>query len=242
MSTSKSNKKSAENKKMKALFSAVCLCMMALGLIIYYSAEHKSPTENQVNEQTTLEVTQAVQNPVTARVSETQTETTKAATTETVTKKAKKKKQEPATMEQGESNTPYKSYYKYPLGEAVAYGYSEEPVYNETMGDWRAHAAVDFKGKEGDEVCAINDGLVLKVSKDSLYDYTVVIDHGGKLTATYAGLHSVAVKEGKYVTIGQELGTLGKAPAESALGTHLHFETSLDGKPVNPLDVMGKTE
>ena len=234
MSTSKSKN---ENKNIKALFSVVCLCIVALGLIVYFSTNDNRKVENQVNEQTTLEVTAAVQNPVTIR------ETTTEKQTEADTTKAKKqKKSEPSTMEQNETNTPYKSYYKYPLGEAVVNGYSEELVYSNTMGDWRSHAAIDFKGEEGDEIVAINDGLVLDVYKDNMYSYVVVIDHGGKLTAKYCGLKSVGVKKGSYVNIGKKIGTLGTIPAESADGAHLHFETEIDGKSVNPLEVMGKIE
>ena len=234
MSTSKSKN---ENKNIKALFSVVCLCIVALGLIVYFSANDSRKSENQVNEQTTLEVTAAVQNPVTVR------ETTTEKQTEVSTKKAKTtKKTEPSTMEQNETNTPYKSYYKYPLGEAVVNGYSEELVYSKTMGDWRSHAAVDFKGEENDEIVAINDGLVLDVYKDNMYSQVVVIDHGGKLVAKYCGLKSVSVKKGSYVNIGKKIGTLGSVPAEAADGTHLHFETELDGKSVNPLEVMGKIE
>ena len=232
MSSSKSKK---ENRNVKALFSAVCLSIIVLGLIVYLSTNSTSKNET-VNEATTLEITTEVQKAVT--VTET---TTKAKQTTTARKKAVKTTV-PSTMEQGENNIPYKSYYKYPLTEAVANGYSEELVFDKTMGDWRAHPAVDFKGKEGDEVVAINDGLVIDVYKDNMYGQVVVIDHGAKLVAKYCGLKSVNVKKGSYVDIGNTIGTLGTIPAESALDTHLHLETELDGKSVNPLDVMGKTE
>ncbi|MBR3148832.1 MAG: M23 family metallopeptidase [Eubacterium sp.] len=232
MSTSKSKK---ENKNIKALFSVVCLCIIALGLVVYFSTNSKS-SENQVNEQTTLEVTTDVQNPVTIP------ETTTKKESKTKAKKKATTTTEPSSMEVGENNTPYKSYYKYPLGEAVVNGYSEELVFDKTMGDWRAHTAVDFKGNEGDSVVAINDGLVLDVYTDSMLGQVVVIDHGGKLVAKYCGLKSVSVKKGRYVNIGNKIGTLGKIPAEGELKGHLHFETALDGKSVNPLDVMGKTE
>ncbi|MBQ8077402.1 MAG: M23 family metallopeptidase [Eubacterium sp.] len=231
MSTSKSKN---DNKNIKALFSVVCLCIIALGLIVYFSTNTKVKTDNQVNENTTLAVTTEVQNPVTVTETTTAAPTTKKATT---TKKA-----EPSTMEQGESNTPYKSYYKYPLGESVLNGYSEELVYNKTMDDFRAHAAVDFKGKEGDKVVAINDGLVLDVYSDSMYGQVVVVDHGGKLVARYCGLKSANVKKGSRVALGKAIGTLGKIPCEAEDEAHLHFETVLDGKTVNPLDVMGKLE
>ena len=145
-------------------------------------------------------------------------------------------------MDSGSTNTPYKSYYKYPCGETVVNGYTQELVKNDTMGDYRAHTAVDFKCTQGGKVSAINDGLVMSVKNDSLLGKVVEIDHGSKLVARYCGLNTVNVAQGDYVTIGQTLGTLGKVPFEANDESHLHFETVLDGKKVNPLDVMGKSE
>lgn len=227
-----SNSKAKENKNIRALFSVVCLCIIALGLVVYFSMQ--SGNDNVVDEQTTITVenTTQVQNPVT-NVTETkkQTTTQKAETTTVKT-----------TMELMESNTPYKSYYKYPLGEAVVKGYSQELTYDETMGDYRAHAAVDFQGNQGDDVVAINDGLVTKVYADNLYGVVVEIDHGGKLVARYCGLETACVKAGDTVSMNKPIGTLGNVPCESAQEVHLHLETILDGENVNPLDVMGKTE
>lgn len=227
-----SNSKAKENKNIRALFSVVCLCIIALGLVVYFSMQ--SGNDNVVDEQTTITVenTTQVQNPVT-NVTETkkQTTTQKAETTTVKT-----------TMELMESNTPYKSYYKYPLGEAVVKGYSQELTYDETMGDYRAHAAVDFQGNQGDDVVAINDGLVTKVYTDNLYGVVVEIDHGGKLVARYCGLETACVKAGDTVSMNKPIGTLGNVPCESAQEVHLHLETILDGENVNPLDVMGKTE
>ena len=233
MSSSKNKK---ENKNIKALFSAVCLSIIALGLIVYFSTTSTTTKNDTVNEATTLEVTTEVQKAVTV------TETTNPKTTEKQKQTTKKTTTRSTTMEQKESNIPYKSYYKYPLGEAVVNGYSEELVFDETMNDWRAHPAVDFKGYENDNVNAINDGIVMDVYTDNLYSMVVVIDHGSNLVAKYCGLKSVSVKKGSYVDIGNKIGTLGSIPAESGIETHLHFETTIGGEYVNPLDVMGKTE
>lgn len=228
-----SNSKAKENKNIRALFSVVCLCIIALGLVVYFSMQ--SGDDNVVDEQTTITVenTTQVQKPVT-NVTETKKQTTTTKKQETTTQKT--------TMQLMESNTPFKSYYKYPLGEAVIKGYSQELTYDETLGDYRAHTAVDFKGNQGDEVVAVNDGLVQKVYNDNLYGVVVEIDHGGKLIAKYCGLESASVKAGDTVSINQPIGTLGKVPCESAQEMHLHFETAVDGETVNPLDVMGKTE
>ena len=111
-----------------------------------------------------------------------------------------------------------------------------------TMGDFRAHTAVDFSGNEGDEVLAINDGLVCDVYTDAKYGLCVEIDHGGELVAKYCGLESANVKTGDFVDIGNPIGNLGVVPCESADGIHLHFVTNVGSNSVNPLDVMGKTE
>lgn len=231
MSTSKRK----ENKNIKALFSVICICIISLGLIVYLSTNTKQEKKS-VDEQTTItQATTEAQHAVTVTETTTKAQTTKQNITTTTTT-------EPSSMQVGENNTPYKSYYKYPLSEAVAKGYSEELVFDDTMQDYRAHGAVDFVGGNGDKVVAVNDGLVTKVYKDDMYGIVVEIDHGGSFVAKYCGLDSASVKKGQYVDIGNAIGTLGKIPCESAQGSHLHFEATYDGKTVNPLDVMGKTE
>lgn len=231
MSTSKRK----ENKNIKALFSVICICIISLGLIVYLSTNTKQEKKS-VDEQTTItQSTTEAQHAVTVTETTTKAQTTKQNITTTTTT-------EPSSMQVGENNTPYKSYYKYPLSEAVAKGYSEELVFDDTMQDYRAHGAVDFVGGNGDKVVAVNDGLVTKVYKDDMYGIVVEIDHGGSFVARYCGLDSASVKKGQYVDIGNAIGTLGKIPCESAQGSHLHFEATYDGKTVNPLDVMGKTE
>lgn len=231
MSTSKRK----ENKNIKALFSVICICIISLGLIVYLSTNTKQEKKS-VDEQTTItQATTEAQHAVTVTETTTKAQTTKQNITTTTTT-------EPSSMQVGENNTPYKSYYKYPLSEAVAKGYSEELVFDDTMQDYRAHGAVDFVGGNGDKVVAVNDGLVTKVYKDDMYGIVVEIDHGGSFVARYCGLDSASVKKGQYVDIGNAIGTLGKIPCESAQGSHLHFEATYDGKTVNPLDVMGKTE
>lgn len=230
------------NRNLRALFSVICLCIIALGLIVYFSTQ--STDNAQVNEATTVKQTETteVQKRVTVKETTTQSETTAAQSEESTTQKTTQATTEQATMEAGDTNTPYKSFYKYPCEETIIAGYTEELVKNDTMGDYRSHTAIDFKCAQGGKVVAINDGLVLSVENDNLLGKVVEIDHGGKLVAKYCGLNTVNVSEGDYVTIGQTLGTLGTVPFEVNSESHLHFETTLDGKKVNPLDVMGKSE
>lgn len=231
---SASNYRKKETKSTRALFSIICLCIISLGLIVYFSTTKEK--NNPVNEPTTIvETTEKatdVQHAVT--VKEDESTTTQATSTEETTV--------PTSMPISDKNTPYKSYYQYPIGEEVKKGYTQELVMDNTMGDFRAHAAVDFSGAEGDEVMAINDGLVTDVYNDSKYGICVEIDHGGELVAKYCGLDSANVKQGDLVSLGNSIGSLGRIPCESADGIHLHLVTLISSTPVNPLDVMGKTE
>lgn len=227
------------NKNVKALFSVICLCIIALGLVVYFSTQSSNNT--QVNEATTVKQTQTTEVQKRVTVKETEAKTNKSpdsatAKTENTTKK------ENVSMQQNDTNTPYKSFYKYPCSEKVINGYTQELVKNDTMGDYRSHTAVDFACEKGGKISAINDGLVLEVKKDNLLGRIVVIDHGGKLVASYCGLDTVNVSKGDYVTIGQMIGTLGTVPFEANGDSHLHFEAKINGKSVNPLDAMGKTE
>lgn len=228
------------NKNLRALFSVICLCIIALGLIVYFSTQTKDTAD--VNEATTVADTTEVQKRVTVKETVTQTTAETETAKSSTTKKAKETTTEAPTMEQGDTNTPYHSFYKYPCDETVLSGYSEELVKNNTMGDYRAHTAIDFKCSSGTKVVAVNDGLVISVTKDNLLGKVIEIDHGGKLVARYCGLDTVNVSAGDYVTIGQTLGTIGTVPFEANEETHLHFEMKLDGKAVNPLDAMSKTE
>ncbi len=244
---SKENYHKRESKNVKALFSVVCLCIVALGLIVYFTAANGRVEKNDaVNENQTLEVTSEltteVQRAVTVKETTQPEQTARETSSEDESTAKKQKKKEAVTMEQGDNNTPYKSYYKYPISEAIVKGYSEELVYDETMGDYRAHAAVDFKGAEGDKVTAINDGIVLNAYVDNMLGGVVEIDHGGKLVVKYCGLKSISVKKGKRLDIGNTIGALGAVPSEEKEEAHLHLEARIDGALVNPLDVMGKTE
>lgn len=232
MSSNSNSKK--DNKNLKALFSVICLSVIALGAIVYFTTTGSSKN-NTVNEPTTVVDTTAVQRSVT--VEDTTAETT-APTTEVQTEATTESTSMPLT----DTNTPYKSFYQYPASEAVLSGYSEELVFNKTMKDYRSHPAVDFKAEEGTEVLAVNDGIVLDVYNDARYGIVIEIDHGGQLVAKYCGLESASVSAGDNVAIGGVIGTLGKVPCEATEEAHLHFETKLEGKSVNPLDVMGKTE
>jgi len=78
------------------------------------------------------------------------------------------------------------------------------------------------------------------VYEDETMGMTVVLTHDGGYTTKYASLASdVAVAAGDEVTAGQTIGYVGNtALFESAIGDHVHFSVSCDGKLVDPLEFL----
>ncbi len=130
--------------------------------------------------------------------------------------------------------------YQYPVGETVTKNFSgNDPIYSETMQDWRVHRGVDLEAKIGDVVCAIEDGTVKESYQDTLLGNTLVIEHDGGVTAYYCGLgDTLLVKEGDEVVAGQDIGSVNTVPVECAERSHLHLELEKDGVAVDPLSLL----
>lgn len=106
--------------------------------------------------------------------------------------------------------------------------------YDETMKDWRTHAATDYAGESGDAVTAFTDGTVVEIGEDALRGSYIVLNHADNLRSCYAGIADVMVQEGDSVTCGQQIAKLGDPmPAEAEQGVHLHLELTKDGEPVD---------
>jgi len=98
----------------------------------------------------------------------------------------------------------------------------------------RAHYGIDLAGQYGLKIHATGDGVV-EVAQHNLYGYgkEVVIDHGFGYESRYAHLLEILVKPGQEVKRGQVVGTLGSSGRST--GPHLHYEITLDGRPINPM-------
>lgn len=194
-------------------------------------------TENQnlniydVTDEPDFEVRQNLTDVPDTRTEETQPETE--TQTETTIK----------STEKSQYAVPYSDYYTLPLGTDISRDYSPEtPVYNATMGDWRTHSGIDFKGTDGAQVLAISYGKVSKVYSDPLLGTVVEIDHGNEVIARYCGLNKdvLEVKAGDTVKSGALIGYLDSVPCEKSDLSHLHFEIIYKGENVDPLELMGK--
>ena len=124
-----------------------------------------------------------------------------------------------------------------PVSGKVTQGFSKLPVFCKTLGDYRAHPGVDLSAKTGEAVKSVADGVVTKVSNDGVNGNTVVIRHGS-IEASYCGLDKMTVKEKQSVARGQQIGTVGVDPMESAEGPHLRLVMMKDGQYLDPMSVL----
>ena len=128
-----------------------------------------------------------------------------------------------------------------PVSGSTVAAYSMDALtYNQTTRDWRVHNGVDIAADAGTPVCAAADGTVYTVYEDDAMGTTVVISHGGGYATRYSSLDKeVSVKAEDVVTAGQTIGKVANtALVENAVGDHLHFSVSCNGKTVDPVDFL----
>jgi murein DD-endopeptidase MepM/ murein hydrolase activator NlpD len=94
------------------------------------------------------------------------------------------------------------------------------------------HTGIDFRAATGDPVRATAQGKVVAAGWHGGYGRMIEIDHGNSLTTRYGHLSAIGVKVGDVVRIGQVIGAVGSTGRST--GPHLHYETRIDGDPVDP--------
>jgi len=109
------------------------------------------------------------------------------------------------------------------------FGRRYHPIFHE----YRMHYGIDIGAKYGAAVQASDSGTVITSTYSSSYGNYIVISHGNGMTTLYAHLSSRSVKAGDKVTQGQTIGKVGSTG--NSTGPHLHFEVSVNGSRVNPL-------
>lgn len=95
------------------------------------------------------------------------------------------------------------------------------------------HLGIDLDGKIGDEVYAINDGVIVLVKDLINYGKTIIIDHGGGIYSLYLHLNKFYVKESEYVKKGQKIGEIGNTGY--SLEPHLHLSIKVNNQSVDPV-------
>ena len=94
------------------------------------------------------------------------------------------------------------------------------------------HTGLDFRAASGDPVRATANGKVVTSGWMGGYGRMVEIAHGNGLSTRYGHLSEIHVKVGDAIKIGQVIGAVGSTGRST--GPHLHYETRIDGDPVDP--------
>lgn len=94
------------------------------------------------------------------------------------------------------------------------------------------HTGIDFRAETGVPAVATAAGRVTAAEPTGGYGHMVEVDHGHGVFTRYAHLSGYAVSAGQSVGPGAVLGYVGSTGRST--GSHLHYETRIDGEPVDP--------
>jgi murein DD-endopeptidase MepM/ murein hydrolase activator NlpD len=96
----------------------------------------------------------------------------------------------------------------------------------------RLHAGVDIAVPAGTPIRAAAAGTVVVLGWVGGYGNYTCVAHSGALSTCYAHQSSFGTSMGAHVSQGQVIGSVGCTG--HCFGDHLHFETRINGAPVNP--------
>jgi murein DD-endopeptidase MepM/ murein hydrolase activator NlpD len=114
------------------------------------------------------------------------------------------------------------------IDETSPFGVRMDPFVHEAA----MHTGIDFRGDLGEPIHATAAGKVSIAAWTGGYGKMVEIEHGNGLATRYGHLSEIDVSVGDQVRIGHVIGKLGSTGRST--GPHVHYETRVDGEPVNP--------
>ncbi len=98
------------------------------------------------------------------------------------------------------------------------------------------HKGLDLRGKSGDPVYSMADGVIV-IAEPMYYEGNfIVIDHGNRIFSYYMHLKELKVKEGDRIRAGDLIGRVGSTGLSTA--PHLHVSLMLQDVYVDPLSLM----
>ena len=97
----------------------------------------------------------------------------------------------------------------------------------------RLHAGIDIAARAGTVIHAAQSGLVVINDPTGGYGNYVCVQHTRSLTTCYAHLSRFGTERGEMVHQGDPIGLVGCTG--HCFGDHLHFETWVSGRPVDPM-------
>ena len=94
------------------------------------------------------------------------------------------------------------------------------------------HTGLDLKAEFGEPARATAPGRVSAADYAGGYGNMVEIDHGHGVVTRFGHLARISVRPGQRVAAGDMIGAVGSTGRST--GAHLHYETRIDGEPVDP--------
>ena len=123
---------------------------------------------------------------------------------------------------------------------------SELQVFSPTMNDYRVHLGIDIITTDGAPVYAAADGTVMQIWEDVRMGQCIAVKHNGDAVSIYKNVSAEFPKgiiEGAKVKAGQQIATVGStAMVEIADEPHLHFEMTVGGLSVDPLEYFSSKD
>ena len=99
---------------------------------------------------------------------------------------------------------------------------------------------IDYQSDYDFDVVSILDGIVITVREDQTLGKLVEIKHKDNIISSYQSLSEIMVKEGDEVKQGTIIGKSGTANIQKDMGSHLHFELTINSKTVDPEEYYDK--
>lgn len=109
------------------------------------------------------------------------------------------------------------------------FGMRQHPI----LGGRRAHLGVDMAAPTGSPILSPDAATVQAAGWQGGYGLMVTLLHGNGMVTRYAHLSRIAVAPGQRIGKGAVIGLVGSTGRST--GAHLHYETWVNGQPVNPL-------
>ena len=97
---------------------------------------------------------------------------------------------------------------------------------------YKRHTGIDYGAPHGTPIHATAGGTVEFAGRRGGYGKLVIISHPNAFKTYYGHCSRLLVKKGTHVKQGQKIAKVGRTG--QATGPHVHYETRINGKPVNP--------
>ena len=98
------------------------------------------------------------------------------------------------------------------------------------------HNGLDIAASYGTPIRAAGAGKVIFTGWQSGYGYTVIINHGYGYVSYYHHNSKITISQGAWVKRGDLIARMGSTGRST--GTHVHFGVTLNGKYINPYNVL----